>query len=154
MSELKKYNDFKYNDLKYNDFIPNANYLPGLYSTPITQLVRDQTKINNNPFIFNQEVTPKFSITDQKSSGRCWLFATLNLIRIVSAQNLESDNDYNIWWFKSKPKELEFSQTYLYFWDKLERYHRSIRYYLDIKKTISQELQDQYLKAVVVNRKI
>ena len=100
----------------------------------MSQLIRDQTKINTNQFIFNHEVTPKFSITDQKSSGRCWLFATLNLIRVVAAQNLDSE-----------PKDLEFSQTYLYFWDKLERYHRSIRYYLDIKKTISQDLQSQYL---------
>ena len=130
MSELKK----------YNDFIPNTNCLVGLYSNPITQLVRDQTKINNNPFIFNHEVTPKFSITDQKSSGRCWIFATLNLIRIVSAQNLDSE-----------PKDLEFSQTYLYFWDKLERYHRSIRYFLDIKKTISPEFQSQYLNHLYKN---
>ena len=130
MTELKKYNEFSPNG-------PSINCLPGLYSTPMTQLIRDQNKINENPFIFNKEVTPKFTITDQKSSGRCWLFATLNLVRVVAAQNLDSE-----------PKELEFSQTYLYFWDKLERYHRSIRYYLDIKKNISPELQSQYLNCL------
>jgi bleomycin hydrolase len=127
MTELTKYKEFSPNT-------PSSNYLPGLYSNPMTQLIRDQNKINENPFIFNHEVTPKFTITDQKSSGRCWLFATLNLVRVVAAQNLDSE-----------PKELEFSQTYLYFWDKLERYHRSIRYYIDIKKNISPELQSQYL---------
>lgn len=92
------------------------------YTNPISTLARNQSKINNNQFIFNHEVTPKYSITDQKSSGRCWLFATLNTIRIVAAKNLDIE-----------PKDLEFSQTYLYFWDKLERYHRNLRYYLKLK---------------------
>ncbi len=109
-----------------------------LYSNQIGQVTRDQQKINDNPFIFNHEVTPKFSITDQKSSGRCWIFATLNQIRIVSAQNLNSD----------QPKDLEFSQTYLYFWDKLERYHRNIRYYLDIKKNVPESQQLYYLNHI------
>ena len=126
MSELTKYNDYVSK--------PMTSFQTALYSNPMNQLVRDQSKINSNQFIFNHEVTPKFQITDQKSSGRCRLFATLNLVRVVAAQNLQSE-----------PKDLEFSQTYLFFWDKLERYHRSIRYYLNIKKNISTEFQHQYL---------
>ena len=126
MSELTKYNDYVSK--------PNTSFQTALFSNPMNQLIRDQSKVNSNQFIFNHEVTPKFQITDQKSSGRCWLFATLNLVRVVAAQNLQSE-----------PKDLEFSQTYLFFWDKLERYHRSIRYYLDIKKKISPEFQHQYL---------
>ncbi|KAK4878500.1 hypothetical protein RN001_011006 [Aquatica leii] len=47
-------------------------------------------------------------VTNQKSSGRCWLFAALNVMRInfIKAFNLE---------------EFEFSQGYLFFWDKVER---------------------------------
>lgn len=47
-------------------------------------------------------------MTNQKSSGRCWIFATLNAIRIpfMKAHNLE---------------EFEFSQAYLFYWDKIER---------------------------------
>ena len=92
------------------------------YTNPVTTLARVQAKINLNQFIFNHEVIPKYPITDQKSSGRCWLFATLNTIRVVAAQKLDVE-----------PKDLEFSQTYLYFWDKLERYHRNLRYYLKLK---------------------
>uniref|UniRef100_A0ABD2W3X4 Bleomycin hydrolase n=1 Tax=Trichogramma kaykai TaxID=54128 RepID=A0ABD2W3X4_9HYME len=46
--------------------------------------------------------------TDQKKSGRCWLFAALNVMRVpfIKAHNLE---------------EFEFSQSYLFFWDKIER---------------------------------
>ena len=93
-----------------------------LYTNPVSTLARKQEKINLNQFIFNHEVTPKYSITDQKSSGRCWLFATVNTIRVVAGKNLNVE-----------PKDLEFSQTYLYFWDKFERYHRNLRYYLKLK---------------------
>jgi bleomycin hydrolase len=46
--------------------------------------------------------------TNQKQSGRCWMFAGLNLIRAGAIR------DMNI-------KDFEFSQNYTLFWDKLER---------------------------------
>ncbi|MEC9200180.1 MAG: C1 family peptidase [Candidatus Thermoplasmatota archaeon] len=46
--------------------------------------------------------------TNQKSSGRCWLFATLNLFRPGTM------NKMNV-------KEFEFSQAHIHFWDKFER---------------------------------
>jgi bleomycin hydrolase len=126
------------NDLSLNYFTYGNNatktYQMALFSSPISQVTKDQSKINENPFIFNKEVTPKMPITDQKSSGRCWIFATLNMIRIIASQNMGSNL-----------KDLEFSQTYLYFWDKFERYHRSIQYYLDIKQNIEPEKQFYYL---------
>lgn len=47
-------------------------------------------------------------LTNQKSSGRCWLFAALNVIRlpVIKHFNLE---------------DFEFSQGYLFYWDKIER---------------------------------
>lgn len=47
-------------------------------------------------------------ITDQKSSGRCWMFTGLNSIRpmIIESANLSS---------------FEFSTNYLFFWDMLEK---------------------------------
>lgn len=47
-------------------------------------------------------------MTNQRSSGRCWLFAALNVIRIPFCKSLNMD-------------EFEFSQSYLFFWDKIER---------------------------------
>lgn len=46
--------------------------------------------------------------TDQGQSGRCWLFAGLNSIRHLTAEALGLKN-------------CEFSQTFLFFWDKLNR---------------------------------
>ncbi len=49
-----------------------------------------------------------WAATNQKQSGRCWMFAGLNLLRVGTAQRLGV-------------KELELSQNYPLFWDKLEK---------------------------------
>lgn len=46
--------------------------------------------------------------TNQKQSGRCWLFAGLNLLRVGAASTMDV-------------KDFEFSQNHLLFWDKLEK---------------------------------
>lgn len=47
-------------------------------------------------------------ITDQKQSGRCWMFAALNVMRLKVMKKL-------------KLKNMELSQSYPLFWDKLEK---------------------------------
>lgn len=47
-------------------------------------------------------------VTNQKNSGRCWIFSCLNVIRLPFIKK------FNI-------EEFEFSQSYLFFWDKIER---------------------------------
>ena len=47
-------------------------------------------------------------VTNQAKTGRCWMFAGLNLCRA------DTRNVLNV-------KDFEFSQNYLMFWDKLER---------------------------------
>jgi bleomycin hydrolase len=49
-----------------------------------------------------------WKVTDQEQSGRCWLFAGLNLLRAGARTKLYV-------------KDFEFSQNYLLFWDKLEK---------------------------------
>lgn len=51
---------------------------------------------------------PSKGITNQRSSGRCWLFTGLNVLRAQAMR------DHNL------PK-LEFSQNYSFFWDQLEK---------------------------------
>jgi bleomycin hydrolase len=53
-------------------------------------------------------VLDDWGVTDQKQTGRCWMFAGLNLLRFAARQKLGV-------------KEFEFSQNYLMFWDKVER---------------------------------
>lgn len=94
-----------------------------IYHNALSSISKDWHVISENQFLFNNEITTDMKITDQKSSGRCWLFATLNLIRLAVFQNWKNEMD---------TKELEFSQSYLFFWDKYERYHRYLRYFVDI----------------------
>ena len=53
-------------------------------------------------------VLDEWGVTNQARSGRCWMFAGLNLFRS------ESRTVMNL-------KEFEFSQNYVMFWDKMER---------------------------------
>ncbi|QPG75021.1 hypothetical protein FOA43_002361 [Brettanomyces nanus] len=76
----------------------------------LSKIIAKTAKINkNNQDLFN--VTVKYEgkpITNQKSSGRCWLFASTNVFKefVKGKYNLD---------------EFEFSQNYLYFYDKLEK---------------------------------
>jgi bleomycin hydrolase len=56
--------------------------------------------------VFSHRVEEAKPVTNQKSSGRCWLFACLNAMRIhfVKEKNLD---------------DFEFSQGHLFFWDKV-----------------------------------
>lgn len=51
---------------------------------------------------------PTGKVTDQKHSGRCWLFATLNTLRHEVATKLQLP-------------DFEFSENYLSFWDRFEK---------------------------------
>ena len=108
----------------------NPVLFQAIYNNPISNLAKNWEVIAENPFIFNHEVTGDFKITDQKSSGRCWLFATLNMIRFVAG---------SVWKEEMDTKDLEFSQSYLYFWDKYERYNRYLEYYLDIEQSVDSD---------------
>lgn len=67
----------------------------------------NQDSIRRHNFQFSDK-TLRGEVTSQQASGRCWIFAALNAARV------EAMKKHNI-------KTLEFSQTYTFFWDKLER---------------------------------
>ena len=56
---------------------------------------------------FNIE-TPSQSITDQKQSGRCWMFSGFNVLRSEFAERTDS-------------LTVNLSHDYLFFWDQLEK---------------------------------
>src|SRR2546430_6166680 len=53
-------------------------------------------------------VTKAGTATSQNQSGRCWMFAGLNLFRMIAADKMNME-------------DFELSQSYTFFWDKLER---------------------------------
>jgi len=66
-------------------------------------------------------------VTNQRQSGRCWMFAGLNLFRVGAME-------------KMGLKEFEFSQNYTMFWDKFERANY---FYEAIIETADRPLDDR-----------
>lgn len=95
--------------------------------------------LQHYPRVFNTTVdldgTP---VTNQRSSGRCWLFAATNELRLNVIRELNL-------------KEFELSQSYLFFYDKLEK----ANYFLDqIQSTYEEEVESrlvQYLLTAPTN---
>ena len=85
---------------------------------------------------FKYEVDVR-GITNQRSSGRCWLFASLNELRPVAARKL------NV-------KEFYFSQNYCSFWDLFEK---SNLFFENIIATANRDINDRdvvnYLKSPI-----
>ncbi|MST33204.1 aminopeptidase, partial [Acidimicrobiaceae bacterium USS-CC1] len=68
-----------------------------------------------------------WKVTNQQHSGRCWLFAGLNLLRVGAMQAMNL-------------KDFEFSQNWMMFWDKLER----ANYFLEaIIETADRDLDER-----------
>ena len=74
----------------------------------ITDLAMDWEAFRRIDHTFSEMVSGQLEVTNQKSSGRCWGFAGLNLFRIYLGRK------YNL-------KQFEFSQSYFMFWDKIEK---------------------------------
>ena len=96
----------------------DANSTNQVIKGAIAKVGIDDASLDNNvlrrhPFEFSNE-TKRGAITNQQSSGRCWMFAALNTARVDTMEKLDMDS-------------FEFSQNYTLFWDKLEK----ANYFLD-----------------------
>ncbi|KAL6715134.1 bleomycin hydrolase [Lecanora helva] len=72
-------------------------------------------------------------ITNQRSSGRCWLFAACNVFRVAIMRR------YNL-------KEFELSQSYLFFWDKLEKANYFLEQIID---TVDEPLDGRLIQELL-----
>ncbi|XP_040279329.1 bleomycin hydrolase [Bufo bufo] len=77
-------------------------------SDPLEVCLQRQT-VQDSVHVFQHTIPAEGKpVSNQKNSGRCWIFSCLNVMRLpfIKKFNLE---------------EFEFSQSYLFFWDKVER---------------------------------
>ena len=70
---------------------------------------------------FSHRVESK-AITDQKSSGRCWMFTGLNVLRNKAIRQ------------HKLPADFQFSQAYLFFYDQLEKSNLFLQAVIDTYK--------------------
>ena len=75
---------------------------------PLKDIGTNLDVIHQINFNFSHTVSPIPQATAQKASGRCWIFAACNAIRIPFMRAY-------------KLKEFEFSQSFYFFYDKLEK---------------------------------
>jgi bleomycin hydrolase len=75
--------------------------------TPVNAIALDRQVVTSIDHSVSH-LLDDWKVTNQKKSGRCWLFAGLNLLRAGAADKLGV-------------KDFEFSQNYLLLWDKFER---------------------------------
>lgn len=80
---------------------------------------------------FSHKVESK-GITDQKRSGRCWLFTGQNVLRA------EAMRVYNL-------GELTFSQNYNYFWDQLEKSNLFLQAVIDTRSLPMDDRKVEWL---------
>lgn len=106
MSELTK----EFTDQLYANYEANVKYAAlentvthnGIHASLETR----KSAVENTP-VFSLDLT-KDKVTNQKASGRCWMFAALNTFRhkMISSFQLE---------------DFELSQAHTFFWDKYEK---------------------------------
>ena len=106
MSELTK----EFTDQLYANYEPNVKYAAlenavthnGIHASLETR----KSAVEHTP-VFSLDLT-KDKVTNQKASGRCWMFAALNTFRhkMISSFQLE---------------DFELSQAHTFFWDKYEK---------------------------------
>lgn len=90
-----------------------------LTSTSIKALSENRQVLAGHNTTFSHKVNTK-GISNQKQSGRCWMFAGFNTLRPVIMDRLDLDG-------------FEFSHVYLQFWDKFEKSNTFLEYMIEYR---------------------
>ncbi|RNI22786.1 aminopeptidase C [Flexivirga caeni] len=85
----------------------NRLFQNAITKSPITDVALDHAVVTGIDRSMSHRLD-KWPVTSQEKSGRCWMFAGLNLLRAGVMDKLGV-------------KDFELSQNYPFFWDKLER---------------------------------
>lgn len=103
----------------------------------ITDVIKDPKVFKNDAIhVFSEKIAFEGSpVTNQKSSGRCWLFSSTSLLRIGVQTRLKID-------------EFQLSQSYLFFYDKLEKCNYFMQ---NMIETADLDLDDRLITALLAD---
>lgn len=124
LQELEKFSK-EFNANPQNQVVARAAQKSGVLAASYNERV--QSKLTR---VFSTELDTD-NVTNQKHSGRCWEFATLNVLRHAFGK-------------KYKAKNFTFSQAYNFFWDKIERANI---FYNNILATADKPLDSHEVKS-------
>ncbi|HEL1614266.1 aminopeptidase C [Streptococcus suis] len=124
--------DFDFTERLYANYLAN----PSLQATEnavshnglLKSLETRQSAIDND-YVFSIDLT-KDAVSNQKASGRCWMFAALNTFRHKLISDFKLEN-------------FELSQAHTFFWDK---YEKSNWFLEQIIATADQEIGSRKVK--------
>lgn len=119
-------------DYKKNQVLQATTH--ALYKNELNSVASVMPQDGNTTFHFSVEV-PTLPVANQKQSGRCWIFAGLNLLREPVAK-------------KCNLKNFELSQNYTAFWDKFEKSNYYLESVIDLA---DQEVDERTLCWVLQN---
>lgn len=112
----------------------NRLALSALLQNDVRNIVSQKVATLSDTQTFNVKIPFEGApVTNQRSSGRCWLFATTNVLRVPLMKK------YNL-------KEFELSQSYLFFWDKLEKANWFLEQVLD---TTDEDLDSRLVQELL-----
>ncbi|MEO0122742.1 MAG: C1 family peptidase [candidate division WOR-3 bacterium] len=112
--------------------IEDTALINALTNNDLHELTLNREFLKNHNTLFSNKIETK-GITDQKNSGRCWIFAGLNLLRpgVIKKYNL---------------KNFEFSQSYIAFYDKLEKANFVLEFVIQTK---DRDILDRELSEIL-----
>ena len=97
-----------------------------LYSTPIKQ-ASEKIDFNLVNPVYDVELKEN-PVTNQRQSGRCWIFASLSMLRYEAQKRFNNE-------------KFEFSEGYLQFFDKIEKFNFALNRLEEYK---DRPIDDQY----------
>ena len=116
------------------DPFQNELALSALSANDPNKIITQRAANISNKHIYNVKIASEGTpMTNQRSSGRCWLFAATNVFRVALMK------EYNL-------KDFELSQSYLFFWDKLEKSNYFLEQVLD---TLDEPLDGRLLQTLM-----
>jgi bleomycin hydrolase len=116
--------------------IQNRLALAALSSNSANAVLSSRSATIQDTQIFNIKIPTEGSpITNQASSGRCWLFASTNVFRVAIMK-------------KYKLSSFQLSQAYLFYWDKIEKANYFLESILD---TTSEAIDSRIIQALMAS---
>lgn len=120
-----------------NDY--KKDYIHSLLENSITEstlesLFLERDIVQRYNYIFSKKIETGQNITNQKSSGRCWLFSFTNILRN------DLIKEYKL------PENFTLSNTYLFFYDKLEK----CNYFIDnVIRNLDKEFDSKLIQFLI-----
>lgn len=128
--------DIKKISKDFNEEPKNLLALNAVGKNGLSNVALRRDRLNEINHVFSN-VIPSPTATNQKETGRCWMFAGLNTLRLESCKKLNVD-------------QFEFSQCYLMFYDKLEKANYFLESIIETRKLpLDNRLVQWLLKNIV-----